>query len=148
MVHVTEASGRAFPPTRPCVSCPYRRDTPPGVWGDDEYAKLERYDGETGDQPFKLFMCHQDTGHVCAGWAGCHDGDHLMALRLAHVFHWMTDAEIEATITYVSPVPLFGSGREAAEHGRSGIDDPSPEAVAVQQKVVRNRRHKARKKPT
>jgi hypothetical protein len=142
-VSVSQALG---PARTPCVSCPYRRDTPPGVWGDEEYAKLERYDAETGEQPMGVFMCHQDTGRVCAGWAGCHDGNHLLALRLARPFKSMTDEAIEATIDYVSPVPLFGSGREAAEHGRSGIDDPSPDAQAVAAKVIERRQKRRRKR--
>ncbi|WP_368860531.1 DUF6283 family protein [Amycolatopsis magusensis] len=39
-------------------------------------------------QPGGLFQCHQNNGDdlqriICAGWSGCHDGDELLALRLA-----------------------------------------------------------------
>ncbi len=138
-------SGVALPPQgAPCVSCPYRRDVPSGVWADTEYAKLELYDAPTYEQPPRLFMCHQDNGHVCAGWAGCHDGAHLLSLRLAEAFKTMTVDDIDATIGYVSPVPLFGSGREAAEHGRRHIDNPSAEAVHIGQKIERKRFGKPR----
>nr|WP_280343300.1 DUF6283 family protein [Nocardia neocaledoniensis] len=31
------------PAPRPCVSCPYRRDVPSGVWDFGEYEKLRGY---------------------------------------------------------------------------------------------------------
>jgi hypothetical protein len=115
------------PAKAPCGSCPYRRDVPSGVWDASEYAKLPDYDAPTALQPPGLFLCHQADGRVCAGWAGCHDGNELLALRLA-ALQGMSPQEIAATRGYTSPVPLFGSGREAAEHGMAGIDDPGPKA--------------------
>jgi hypothetical protein len=77
------------PSKAPCGTCPYRRDVPPGVWSAEEYAKLPRYDGETGDQIMQggtgLFFCHQNDGKLCAGWVGCHDTRHLAALRFTRV---------------------------------------------------------------
>ncbi|MFE5407000.1 DUF6283 family protein [Streptomyces sp. NPDC056580] len=40
------------------------------------------------DQPPGLFLCHQndrgdDRARVRGGWVGCHDGDHVLALRVA-----------------------------------------------------------------
>lgn len=108
----------------PCGTCPYRRDVPAGIWSVDEYAKLPRYDGDTGEQvekaAFGLFYCHQQDGKLCAGWVGCHDMRHNLAVRLSPV--------APETFTYRSPVPLFSSGAEAARHGLSGVDNPSPEA--------------------
>jgi Family of unknown function (DUF6283) len=115
------------PAAAPCRTCPYRRDVPSGVWQSDEYAKLADYDRPTGEQPAGVFLCHQQDGRVCAGWAGCHDGDHLLALRLAAMV--MDPADAEATRDYVSPVPLFRSGREAAEHGLRDVQRPGAEAV-------------------
>ncbi len=45
----------------------------------------------------------------------------------------------EAVRAYVSPVPLFASGAEAAAHGRSGIEHPDPDAVLAIRKIERTR---------
>ena len=105
------------PKPNPCASCPYRRDVPSGVWSEGEYVKLPDYDLATGDQPLGVFCCHQDDDRVCSGWAGTHDGEHLLALRMAQAGRQMTAEAVEATIEYVSPVPLFESGAEACAHG-------------------------------
>lgn len=119
------------PSKAPCGTCPYRRDVPAGVWDASEYEKLPAYDGETWAQPPALFFCHQNDGHLCAGWAGCHDTDHLLALR----FHRVAPE----TFGYVSPVPLFSSGAEAAAHGLSGIDRPDARALAAIDKLAARR---------
>lgn len=120
------------PAKAPCGTCPYRRDVPAGIWNAEEYAKLPRYDGETAEQLFAggtaLFFCHRKDRNLCAGWVGCHDLDHLLAVRL-HRVH-------PDTFDYQSPVPLFSSGAEAAEHGMSGVDDPGPEARAAIRKLI------------
>lgn len=121
------------PSKAPCGTCPYRLDVPAGIWSADEYLKLPRYDGDTGDQFMKgavgLFFCHQNDGCLCAGWVGCHDTRHLAALRLQRVH--------PATYDYESPVPLFGSGAEAAAHGLAGVENPSEEAKAAILKLLR-----------
>lgn len=53
---------------------------------------------------------------LCAGWAGGH-GDNLLALFLALIQRRITPAAFDATVGYLSPTPLFGSGTEAAGHG-------------------------------
>lgn len=125
------------PAPRPCESCPYRRDVPSGVWAAAEYEKLPAYDRETPYQPQGVFLCHQHDGRVCAGWAGCHDGYQLLALRLAAAAGAMTDEDIAATIDYISPVPLFSSGAAAAAHGAAEIAAPSVDARRVMAKVSR-----------
>lgn len=121
------------PSKAPCGTCPYRRDVPSGIWDASEYEKLPLYDGETIEQALKggtrLFYCHQNDGHLCAGWVGCHDTTHLAALR----FHEVADE----TFDYVSPVPLFASGAEAAAHGLSGIDNPDRRAREAIAKLER-----------
>lgn len=119
----------------PCGTCPYRRDVPAGIWAAEEYEKLPRYDGDTMQQvlneAFGLFFCHQNDGHLCAGWAGCHDTHHLLALRFNPVD--------PSTFDYVSPIPLFGSGLEAAEHGLSGIEAPDGAALLAIAKLEARR---------
>lgn len=115
------------PSKAPCGTCPYRVDVPAGIWAAEEYLKLPGYDGDTIEQviagSIRLFFCHQNDGHLCAGWVGCHDMDHSFALRVNEVH--------PTTFDYVSPIPLFGSGLAAAEHGLSGIDNPDRRARAA-----------------
>ncbi|MFF2618525.1 DUF6283 family protein [Kitasatospora sp. NPDC058046] len=132
------------PAPRPCDSCPYRRDVPSGIWAAEEYEKLRAYDAPTPHQPTAVFRCHQNdadsqAGRVCAGWAGCH-GEALLAPRIALVSAAMDGPTFEAVVTYESPVPLFSSGAEAADHGQADMDRPGPEADRLVDKIVRTRR--------
>jgi hypothetical protein len=128
------------PAPRPCDSCPYRLDVPSGIWHPDEYRNLPLYDEDTAYQPTNVFLCHQQNGRVCAGWAGCHDGEHLLALRLAVAFGTLTPDDVEAVIDYVSPIPLWSSGVEAAEHGMADIPKPGVDAQRAIDKLARRRR--------
>lgn len=123
------------PARSPCGTCPYRRDVPAGVWHPDEYARLPRYDGSLVDQIQNeaggLFMCHQQNGCLCSGWVGTHGSDNLLALRMNPVD--------PATWGYKSPVPLFESGAEAAEHGMRGVADPDRRALTAINKLARRR---------
>ncbi|MGS2619304.1 DUF6283 family protein [Micromonospora sp. LZ34] len=101
---MSPSAGIRGPATAPCGTCPYRRDVPSGVWDAAEYAKLPAYDQPTARQPGGLFLCHQADGRVCAGWAGCHDTDNLLALRLA-ALQGMDPDEVAATRAYVNPDP-------------------------------------------
>lgn len=132
------------PAPRPCISCPYRQDVPAGVWVESEYAKLPLYDAPTYEQPAALFLCHQtdrddERARVCAGWTGCHDMDESMALRIAYSSGEVTLETAEAIVGYVSPVPLFASGAEAARHGMSGVANPGPDAAVLIDKIRRTR---------
>ncbi|MEU6299270.1 DUF6283 family protein [Streptomyces erythrochromogenes] len=138
------ASSIRPPAPRPCESCPYRRDVPAGIWAAEEYDKLRRYDADTPDQPPRLFQCHQsDAGHdsrrVCAGWAGCHDSDNLLALRLAVLQGHMDSATHQAVADYTSPVTLFPTGNDAADHGLAGLDTPTDHARHMINKISRTR---------
>lgn len=120
----------------PCSACPYRRDVAPGVWAENEYAKLPPYDGETFEQPTAPFACHATPDHYCHGWAVVGGWD-LLALRLRSL-----NEDIEIPEPHV---PLFASGREAAEHGMSAIDAPPDEAIDTQRKLLR--KHPRLRKP-
>jgi Family of unknown function (DUF6283) len=126
-------------PGVPCGSCPYRRDVPSGVWAEDEYAKLPPYDLSTPEQPTGLFMCHQQDGRVCSGWAGTHDMDENLALRFAAASGSISPDDYRAILEYESPVPLFASGAEAAEHGLAEVETPGSAAVRTIQKLERKR---------
>lgn len=125
----------AKPRKRPCASCPYRRAVPSGVWHEDEYAKLPRYDGETFEQSPQAFLCHQGEGDVCAGWLGHGDPTQLLAVRMG-----VSAGSLDpACFDYTTTVPLFASGAEAAEHGTRDIEAPDDRAEATIEKIVRKR---------
>ncbi|MEV3925866.1 DUF6283 family protein [Actinomadura coerulea] len=136
------------PAPSPCTTCPYRRDVPSGIWDASEYGKLPRYDEPTIDQPTRVWRCHTLPLMVCAGWAGCHDGDELLALRIAVMLGAMTPQTAQKVRDYRSPVPLFTSGAEAAAHGLRDLDNPSPQARAAIAKIelrqARNRTNSLR----
>lgn len=128
-----------LPAKNPCGSCPYRRDVPSGVWAEEEYAKLPQYDGPTFDQPPGVFMCHQQDGRICAGWAGCHDMYESMAVRLAVLDGRIKEDDVDALLDYTTPTPLFASGVEAAAHGRAEIESPSARARKTVDKLEARR---------
>lgn len=126
------------PPTRPCGSCPYRRDVPSGIWEAEEYAKLPEYDRETWQQPPALFMCHQQDGCLCGGWLAAHDRDQLLALRI-HA------SRLDPAVWDYDPgVPVFASGAQAAAHGIAAIANPSPKAQRKINGLVRQKERRAR----
>lgn len=114
------------PRKTPCASCPYRQDAPSGLWAASEYDKLPLYDGPTWSQPQGLFMCHSSPDKMCSGWTGCHDMTENLAVRLAA---HRGEVDLDEVTEYISPVPLFASGAEAAEHGRRDIEAPSDRAM-------------------
>jgi hypothetical protein len=133
------------PRARPCAACPYRQDAPSGLWAASEYDKLPPYDGQTWEQPQGLFMCHSGPDKICAGWAGCHDMENNLAVRLAAS---RGEIELNEVTGYVSPVPLFASGIEAAEHGKRDLEAPSErtqkKAVALSRAISRRHSDAAR----
>ena len=123
----------------PCPSCPYRRDVPPGVWAASEYDKLPAYDLDIADgQPIGAFHCHSTPDQLCSGWLACHGPRNLLGVRMLLAFGRADPKVLDAW----TDVPVFGSGREAAEHGKSGIDNPPEEATAAQEKIVRARKRR------
>lgn len=126
------------PAANPCGSCPYRRDVPSGVWSEGEYEKLPPYDNaEMSEQPMGVFMCHQQDGRMCAGWTGCHNMEDNMAVRMAVVTERLTGDDIDAVLDYQTPVPLWGSGQEARDHGMAELHAPSPKARRTIDNLVR-----------
>ena len=126
------------PRPRPCASCPYRRAVASGIWHEDEYAKLPRYDEDTSAQPAAMFMCHQEGqrgAHACSGWLGHSDPSRLLAVRIGVI-----SGDVDPScMDYTTDVELFSSGAEAAEHGRREIRWPSAKAAESIDKIVRTR---------
>lgn len=134
---MSRAPGKPLPPAKnPCGSCPYRRDVPSGVWHESEYARLATYDGETFTQPASLFACHQSDQRLCAGWVGCHDMDQSLSVRIAGATGQLAPQVIEDLFDYTTPVPLFASGAEAAEHGLVDVESPNEKARRVIAKLA------------
>lgn len=127
------------PAKNPCGSCPYRCDTPSGVWDASEYEKLPAYDRETFAQPTGVFLCHQVNGSICSGWAGTHDMDHSLAVRMATLEGRLTGDVLEAVLDYQTDVPLFATGAEAAAHGTRDLDEPGDDAQRTIEKMTRKR---------
>lgn len=103
-------------PANPCSSCPYRCDTPPGIWHPDEYRRLPAYDVDVADDPplalgLGVFLCHHANGAVCAGWLAVH-GDHVAA-RLA-----VARGELPPPYTWPTPtVEVYPTSTAAADAG-------------------------------
>src|ERR1700722_15614453 len=116
--------------SQPCSACPYRRDVASGVSAPHEYDKLRAYDEPPPNQPWQPFACHATPDHYCHGWAVCHSNRgheyELIALRMAG------SPEIPETT-----VELFDSGNDAADHGQTDASDPSPEARATAERLLR-----------
>lgn len=125
------------PAPRPCISCPYRKDVPSGLWLEEEYAKLPRYDLETGFQPTGAFGCHQQDGRLCAGWVAVHDMEESLSLRLATGAGIIDAGDLDEIFDYTTNVPLFASGREACDHGMREVERPGPEAREAIQRLER-----------
>jgi hypothetical protein len=140
---------RLHVPKVACPSCPYRKDTPPGVWDPSEYAKLERYDEPDFRDPdckvdpmtyipeISVFHCHQEkaTGKptVCRGWVSVHR--HSVGVRVG-----IATGALEPSDVPEDAEPLYyETGAQAAAAGLSGCDEPSPEAEVVQAKLLRSR---------
>lgn len=115
----------------PCTTCPYRRDTPPGIWHPDEYAKLPLYD----DRPIlAAFLCHQSTATgkptICRGWLSVHSES--PAVRLALILGTVTPEQVYADV----PVKLYASGTEAATAGMAGVEHPDASARTAIDRLI------------
>jgi hypothetical protein len=124
----------------PCPTCPYRVDTPRGIWELDHYEALTKYDGDIPDQiengAFASFGCHKDNGHYCRGWIDCHGADNLLAIRL------------NGLTTRVGPpaVEVFESGAACLEANLPHMKNPLPEAKEAMAKLNLHIRAKRKKK--
>jgi hypothetical protein len=116
----------------PCPSCPYRKDTPLGVWAPDHYEALLAYDGDTGEQvekgAFGAFGCHQDNGLYCRGWIDTHGAGNLFALRLHGLSHDPGPPTVE----------VYASAKECYDANLPHLPAPGPEAQALQAKLLKH----------
>ena len=114
---------------KPCTSCPYRRDCPSGVWHQEEYEKLRRYDD---NKAFDGFLCHTEPTKLCRGWLTVHCES--VAVRLCMMRNEVTREEVYAD----PPVPLFATGNKAADHGQRQIKRPGRKAKKMIRRLLKN----------
>lgn len=126
----------------PCGSCPYRRDTPPGIWDAAEYERLRDFaDKPNGIPSLGVFLCHQSpfsrSNAVCRGWLSVERES--IAVRLALIKGIVTQNQVEAEVR----VPLYTTGAEAAAAGLAGVEAPGRAAQRVIRRLIEK---KARRK--
>jgi hypothetical protein len=108
----------------PCSTCPYRKDTPPGIWHQSEYEKLRAFDT---NESIAAFLCHQSTATgeptACRGWLTVHRES--VSVRLAMMHGKVTREQVYAS----TKTPMYATGEKAADAGCSGLKRPSADAV-------------------
>lgn len=132
----------------PCDTCPYKRDTPPGIWSREEYEKLRTFDTVKRFLPGNphpvylptaeiatVFHCHQEnrTGAdtVCRGWVGTHNDSVFVR------FAMMRGVLRPGDVPYGVDPTLYATGTEACEAGLAGVEEPSDEAQEKMDKLIR-----------
>lgn len=115
----------------PCDTCPYRKDTPPGIWDKQEYDKLPQWDDPMA--VIGTFGCHNGKGKtVCRGWFEVHK-DNLSVRIVENRIKWNEKNR------YPTKVPLYRSGAEARRAGLKGIKHPPPRAMIAIHKIKERR---------
>ena len=117
----------------PCASCPYRTDTPSGVWSAHEYQKLTEYDDDSLEPAFSVFLCHhstvRDVETVCRGWLSV--AADSVAVRVAVLRGEITPKQRDAPVT----VPLYATGAEAAHAGMVDVEAPGLAAIEMVERL-------------
>lgn len=126
----------------PCSSCPYRKDTPPGVWAAEEYQKLTAFSPADGQVPaLGIFLCHQTNATgvetICRGWLSVERDS--VAVRLALIRGQVTVGQVEAAVG----VPLYPDGATAARVGLGGVKRPGLPARRMSARLLKKRAGKS-----
>lgn len=121
----------------PCATCPYRKDTPPGIWDRSEYEKLPAWDGtEMHEMNTAVFMCHSANiggeKRACRGWLEVHSENKGVRIN-------MITGRITMNKTTPTDVPLYDSGAQARRAGIRGVKRPSEKACSAIGKIVKAR---------
>jgi hypothetical protein len=121
----------------PCNTCPYRKDTPSGIWDREEYNKLPAWDGtEMHEMNIALFLCHSanlaGNKAVCRGWLEVHCENKGVRLN-------MMSGRITVPCTTPTTAELYESGAAARRAGLRGVRKPSKKANVVINKLARAR---------
>ena len=97
-------SGKLHLNPNPCDTCPYRKDTPSGIWHESEYKKLPAWDNPMAFAG--VFHCHSQTEErqtVCRGWLEVHHDNLQVRLCVA------TQIEFNEHNGEPTKVPLYPS---------------------------------------
>lgn len=94
--------------TRPCSSCPYRKDAPLRLWAREEFEDLLRNDEE--NIIGKVYLCHKKNGGICVGFLMNQDERDFpsIALRVSLSEHGISREFLDKLN---SPAPRFASIR-------------------------------------
>lgn len=115
----------------PCSTCPYRRDTPPGIWAREEYDKLPAWDDERNLAG--TFLCHQGNRQaLCRGWMEVHHRN--FAVRMA-----VLSCSPPAGGWKPCDVALYDSGAQARAVGLKGLCKPGKKAREAIAKLAKKR---------
>lgn len=120
---------------KPCAFCPYRKDCPSGVWGEEEYAKLSELHHPMSIAHFNCHATEEPGGQeLCRGWLEV-SGRLSLGLRMyMSVMSQKGDftnedaEEIFEALDNPCGVEFFETGQDACEHGLRDIFFPSREA--------------------
>lgn len=88
-------------------------------------------------------VIYSQDARLCAGWVGCHDMGDNLAARVAVIEGQLDVDQYEQLMSYTTSVPLFETGRAAAEHGRRAVQAPGPRARQVIRRLRRRQRDRA-----
>lgn len=119
----------------PCSTCPYRKDTPAGIWDASEYERLPDWD--EGNLTVGVFLCHhsafKDTDTLCRGWLSV--ASDSIAVRLAMMDGRLDPDEVFAEVD----VPLYATGQEACDAGLAGVEHPDEPAMDAIDRLIRKK---------
>ena len=121
-------------PKKACDTCPYLKATPSGIWSEEEYRKLPKYD-DNESLTLSIFHCHQENATgvptVCRGWVSTARESISVRLGVLQGLIAVEDLPNGLEDAY------YSSGHEACEAGLRDIDDPSEEALELLNKLLR-----------
>jgi hypothetical protein len=84
-----------------------------------------------------MFLCHHNTGSLCAGWCAVHDMGENLGVRLGLALGQLDDPE--RVFLYSTSTPLFATGLEAALHGMRDSRRQGTKAKRAIQQLVRKK---------
>lgn len=136
-----------------CGSCPYRRDTPSGVWAAEHYELLREMDSRrvidlpypdgkggtvtlpTNNPNLATFHCHQENATgcptICRGWLSVER--HSIGARLLVATGAIDPEDVP---TEDESDIYYSTGTEASEAGLVDIEEPGPEAERLMQRLM------------
>jgi len=128
---------------QPCKGCPFRRDTPIGIWDWGHYVELQEQDAD--ELNGSLFACHkyrllpQSERRPCAGWLLDQRRRRVPSIRLRLALIGKPEALALFEELRDGGFPLYSSLDEMCA---ANIGQPAPEAA---ERLVRPHRRAPRR---